>query len=258
MYRHKRKLKKSKVIVAVAVIVFVTGSVIATSYYKLYVSLLKDEVFNLVSIYIENKQLKESIELNKIQDMKLKMMEFDNKQLVKAAEAKKQLPSSYSYPIARIIDYKTPLENNVQVESIIIDLGRLDGVKEYESVISLDQYLIGVVTEIKDHTSTIRLINSEAFLKNQGISVEVGEHSTTGVLEYDPLENIPFINRISKDSTININDTVKTNGGDESRYPAGFSLGTISSISTNRFGLTLQATVELPPLSNDIYVFIVH
>ncbi|GGG19528.1 rod shape-determining protein MreC [Paenibacillus aceti] len=258
MYWYKRKRKKSKMIVAVSVVVFLIGSLFAASYYKFNVSLLQREMFHLVSIYIENKQLKKSIEFLKIQDMDLNMMESENKQLVKASKAKKQLPPSYSYSIARIIDYIPPIENNIPVESIIIDLGKLDGVKENDSVISLDQDLIGVVTEIKNHTSTIQLINSGEFLKNQGISVKVGDHSTIGVLEYDLLENTAVINKISKDSKINVNDSVKTNGGNESKYPAGFSLGTISSVSTNRFGLSLQATVELSPLPNDIYVFIVH
>lgn len=113
--------------------------------------------------YNENKELKSITTEAAIQHIKMGQLLYENQELDRAFQATKQLSSLYLCSASRI--------TNTTSTTIEIDLGDLDGIKKDYTVLSLDQYFIGVITETKEHTSTVQLINSKEFLMNNGISV---------------------------------------------------------------------------------------
>ncbi|MFC4306228.1 rod shape-determining protein MreC [Cohnella boryungensis] len=221
--------------------------------------LFRHESSNLYITYKENKKLKEVIKRAELQNSKLLQMEFENEYLTKAYETKLKLPETYL--ASRIIGEIFSIPNNIKsITFIKIDLGELDGIKINDAVISVDQYLIGMVTETSDHTSTVQLLNSEEFLTKEGIAVTVGsKNKSFGILEYDLTINQPIITKIPEINEVQAKDVIETIGGEGSKYPAHMRLGTVTDVGPGGFGLSYQASVELPkfPKLDDEFVFIV-
>ncbi|MBO7744336.1 rod shape-determining protein MreC [Paenibacillus sp. MWE-103] len=206
----------------------------------------------LYATYQENKQLKKIANQAGIRAIRMWQTETDIAELNKAKAAKKQLPATYAYKVARIAD--------AGADTIQLDLGSLDGVKQNDAVLSLDQYFVGMVTAVEKHSATVGLLNTESYMTNKGIAIRAtNKASTFGIAEYDANAERLAIKKIPPDALIKKGDVIETLGGDTSRYRPGLKIGTVAGIEVSPMGLSSEATLEIPefPTSHDVFVFII-
>jgi cell shape-determining protein MreC len=248
----KKKRKKRILFIGTISIVCIAVIGIAVFLNKEQIMNYYEETTDVLRTYKENKELKSITTEAAIQNIKIGQLQYENQELARAFQATKQLSSLYSYSTSRI--------TNATSTTLEIDLGDLDGIKKDYPVLSLDQYFIGVITETKDHSSTVQLINSKEFLMNNGISVTVkGEKKSFGIFEYDLVKKRPLINIISENDPMQVNGIIETLGGSASKYPQGLKVGKISNIDIGDMGTTRQAIVDIPEFKtlNELYVLII-
>ena len=248
----KRKRKKRILLIGTISIVCIAVIGIIVFVNKEQIMNYYEETTDVLLTYKENKELKSITAEAAIQDIKIRQLLHENQELDRALQATKQLSSLYSYSTSRI--------TNTTSTTLEIDLGDLDGIKKDYSILSLDQYFIGVITETKEHTSTVQLINSKEFLMNNGISVTIkGEKSSFGILEYDLVKKRALINMISKNDPMQVNGIIETIGGNGSKYPQGLKVGKISNIHIGDMGTTRRAIPDIPEfnIQNELFVLIV-
>jgi len=252
MYQKKRRTTTAFVVIILSGLLIGTVGFLNKGEIMNYSFSLQKGITKLRATSQENEQLKAVATATAIQNIKLIQLEFENKQLNKAVNAKKNLPQTYSYSIARIINQETP-------DTIQIDLGSLDGITKDLPVISLDQYFVGIVTKTTKHTATIQLINTREFLMSKGITVTARGKNLFGIFEYDISGNQSYINRIPSNAPLKVNDIIETAGGDASKYPKGLKIGRVTQIESGVVGLTKQATVDIQPFpgNSELFVFVV-
>ncbi len=171
----------------------------------------------LKNIFTENTRLEEKIQELIAQNTQLKELEKENEFL----RSYLKLPQSEKYQIylANIVgrDFQG-LESY-----ILIDQGSKAGIKKQMPVIVFNNILIGMVVEVFDDFSKIRLITSS----NSKIPVLIQESRAEGLIE-GTNEDVFFINLIAKDVKVEAGQTVITSGMGEI-FPRGLLIGSILS-----------------------------
>ena len=131
-------------------------------------------------------------------------------------------------------------------ETITINRGSKDGITDDMAVVAVNG-LIGKTIHVTENTSDVLLLTSPKVGKIS-VKIKKDDNYVYGLLNgYDDDKNIYKIEGISSTNPINIGDSVTTTGmGDI--FPRGILIGTISSITTDHFGLT--QIIEVTPTVN--------
>lgn len=127
-------------------------------------------------------------------------------------------------------------------QEITIYKGSVDGIKKDYLVVNEDG-LIGIIKEVKKHTSRVQLLTNEA----TQLSVQV--HSSYGVLKW---KNHSFIvEGIDNKTQVSVGDQVRTS--DLSIYPEGILIGTVENITYDDYEieqiLTISPSVSFASIS---------
>lgn len=179
------------------------------------------------------KTVKEELLNQKIDTIKLKLLEDEN------IELKKQLnfasKNSFTQLGATVIGKNIDALGN----NIIIDQGEVDGMVLDAPVIVSEGVLIGKIVRLEKNISVVRLIND-----NQSkIAVTVVNHDKSlGLIEGGYGISIR-LNYVPQNEIINVGDIVITSGL-ESNVPAGLLVGTVDTVEKEAYQPFQQAVIS--------------
>lgn len=123
-----------------------------------------------------------------------------------------------------------------------IDKGKKDGVEKNMAVINCEG-LIGRVSKVSNHTSTVKLLADENAVDKTSVKIKVNNGYVYGLLsKYDAKNNTYIVEGISENKKIPKNAEVVTTGmGD---FPSGLLIGYVKDIKTDNFDLSKVVIVS--------------
>ncbi|MDD9147695.1 MULTISPECIES: rod shape-determining protein MreC [unclassified Sporolactobacillus] len=132
---------------------------------------------------------------------------------------------------------------------VTVDKGRIDGIRTGMPVVAPGG-LIGTVSRTGNFTSEISLISDNQNV-NQ-ISAIIQNTKIYGMIEgFDATKGRLLFQKIPLSSNIKKGQIVTTSGLSD-MYPAGLLIGTVTSVSTDQYGLTKAAEVKPSANLNDL------
>ena len=197
---------------------------------------VSETVRGLLDAHHENALLKQQMETTQLAAAQAQHVFEENERLTQILSLKK---STRWQGIWATVAYREPTQWN----TVTIDKGALDGVRERSAVIAVQQGkegLAGIVVEVNDHTSKVILVRDEDFSaavilergKEEGLLVGDGQRSVK-------IKYIPLSAQIEKA------DKVYTSSS-SSIFPAGILVGEV--LSTEEDGSFKTAyTVNVEP-----------
>lgn len=211
------------------------------------------DIEDLKNTYKENKQLKKTLAQYAQNTMRLNMLEAQNKHLqeILGFTERQKNADNYQYMVAEVVSVSPdPYSNTVN-----INLGSLDGIKENMAVMSVEG-LIGRVSRVSNFTSSVQLLvdmNTESVGSaerqlEKGISATVlgKEDKVFGTIDYYSNEEQGLImTRIDQRSEMSVEpgDIVVTSGLGQI-FPKGLVIGEVSEKRVGDFGINYVATVK--------------
>lgn len=211
------------------------------------------DVEDLKNTYKENKQIKKTLTHYAQDTMRLNMLEAQNKHLqeILGFTERQKNANNYQYMVAEVVSVSPdPYSNTVN-----INLGSLDGIKENMAVMSVEG-LIGRVSRVSNFTSSVQLLvdmnaesggSAERQLE-KGIAATVlgKEDKVFGTIDYYSNEEQGLVmTRIDQWSEKNLEagDVVVTSGLGQI-FPKGLVIGVVSEKRVGDFGINYLATVK--------------
>jgi rod shape-determining protein MreC len=147
----------------------------------------------LLDLRNSNEQLREEIE-------NLKHFRWENEELKKLLSLRESTQTAIK--IARVVD----IFSNDFTQSIVLNVGKIDGISE-EDVVKNSDGLVGRITEVNNTWSRALLITD----MNSGIPVKIGETPVNAIMTGGNSDNL-LISTIHEDIQINDGDEVRTSG----------------------------------------------
>ncbi|MDD5006085.1 MAG: rod shape-determining protein MreC [Candidatus Omnitrophica bacterium] len=141
--------------------------------------------------------------------------------------------SPFALVIARVISFDA---SNIR-RSLVIDKGRNYKIRIGNPVITSDG-MVGVVAEVGNSASRILLISDTDF----SIAAKVKRSNAIGIIS-GSLEGVCKLKYLDLDDDIQRGDEI-ISSGENSRFPAGIPIGTVTDISKEQSGLTVFAVVK--------------
>ncbi len=197
----------------------------------------------LSDVYKENEQLRQTVAQYTQDQIRFNRLEADNKRLMeelKFTERQKNM-DNYRYLIAHVIGSTS----NPYERTITINLGSKDGIKP-EMVVRTVEGLVGLVSKVKNFTSTVTLISNLDPSSSKGSPVSatfLSKPDSFGIIEYDEETKTLMMSKIEEKDQPMDGDTVITSGLG-SLFPKGVIVGTVKSSQVGDFGLTYTAVIE--------------
>lgn len=197
----------------------------------------------LSDVYKENEQLRQTVAQYTQDQIKFNLLEADNKRLEDALHFTEQQKNmdNYRYLIAQVVGSTS----NPYEKTITINLGSRDGIKPEMAVRTVDG-LVGLVSKVKNFTSTVTLITSLDPNSSKGTPVSatfLGRPESFGIIEYDDETQSLQMTKIDEHDKPADGDKVITSGLG-SLFPKGIIIGTVKSSQVGDFGLTYTAIIE--------------
>ena len=161
----------------------------------------------------------------------------ENKQYEEILGLKEEFPDLKFSPPCNVI---ARTQNDIY-ESFTIDKGSRDGIKIHDPVITKSG-LVGIISEVELTYSKVTTILSPEY----PIGVYCVETKEPGYIQgtYDiAKDGLCSMKGISLDSSIKIGDIIVTSGNSE-LAPKERMIGTISEVTTDKGGLTLNAKIK--------------
>lgn len=193
-------------------------------------------------------------------ERKITLTEYDQKLISSLRSENETLRNLLEYKKS-LVDYKIIPSSIIFRESylkdtIIIDRGKKDGVTKNMAVVS-EKGLIGLVEEVYQDSSLIRLLTDTIKPTRVSIACKSGEEELYGVLDsYDKLTDTFQVTMTDKKTDIEIGSEVLTSGLG-GVFPRGILLGTVSNITTDELEISVVLKVKSEVNFKEIgYVFI--
>jgi len=202
-----------------------------------YVAGFFESLQDLTNTYEENKELKSRVENLASLEAQVQELKNDNKELRDVLGEKKTL-RDYE-PLPATVIGRNPDRWH---EMIIIDKGKLSGVKKNMAVVTANG-LIGKVKSVTQFSSTVQLLSSMD-PKNRISAIVQGKTNVYGLVEgYDSEKKLLQVKAIPSGADIQKGQTVITSGlGDV--FPKGLMIGKVVEVKQDQYGLNLTALVK--------------
>ncbi|MCM3725287.1 rod shape-determining protein MreC [Neobacillus bataviensis] len=202
-----------------------------------YVAGFFENLQDLTNTYEENKELKSRVENLASLEAQVQELKNDNKELRDVLGEKKTL-RDYE-PLPATVIGRNPDRWH---EMIIIDKGKLSGVKKNMAVVTANG-LIGKVKSVTQFSSTVQLLSSMD-PKNRISAIVQGKTNVYGLVEgYDSEKKLLQVKAIPSGADIQKGQTVITSGlGDV--FPKGLMIGKVVEVKQDQYGLNLTALVK--------------
>lgn len=184
------------------------------------------------SLEDENKNLKKQIELLKLENQKLSYLKTENDELRKLLEFK----NFYGFKrvlVAKVVGFSP----DNWVDGFFIDLGKNEGIKEGDIVVSKG-YLIGTVNLVGDRYSQVMSVNDKNF------KITVRTRKTGEICFYNGLDYKKGVLRyVRPEQDIRLSDVVETTVVN-STISEGIPVGIVRKISTKEGEFFRDVEVE--------------
>ncbi|MBM7653030.1 rod shape-determining protein MreC [Neobacillus cucumis] len=202
-----------------------------------YVAGFFENLQDLTTTYQENKELKSRVENLASLEAQVQELKQDNQDL-RAVLGEKKTLRDYE-PLPATVIGRNPDRWH---EMIIIDKGKLNGVKKDMAVVTANG-LIGKVKSVTQFSSTVQLLSSMD-PKNRISAIVQGKTNVYGLVEgYDSEKNLLQVKAIPAGADIQKGQTVITSGlGDV--FPKGLMIGKVVEVKQDQYGLNLTALVK--------------
>lgn len=203
-----------------------------------FVTGIFDNVDSLLNTYKENQHLKGRLEEFAAVQAEVTDLRSENGQLKEIVGKEADL-RDYN-PIQSTVIARNP---DQWEEKVILNKGETDGVKLNMAVMTA-QGLIGKVSLVTDHHSTVELISTQN--PNYRVSAMVigGEEGVFGLIEgYDAERHELLLKRIDAEIELEVGQQVVSSGLG-GIFPKGLVIGEITEITIDEFGLTKLAYVK--------------
>jgi len=192
---------------------------------------------DLTNTYDENKELKSRIENLASLEAQVQELKKDNKELRDVLDEKKTLRDFEPLP-ATVIGRNPDRWH----EMIIIDKGKLNGVKKNMAVVTASG-LIGKVKNVTQFSSTVQLMSSMD-PKNRISAIIQGETPVYGLVEgYDKEKKLLIVKAIPSGAKIEKDQTVITSGLG-GIFPKALMIGKVVEVKQDQYGLNQTALVK--------------
>nr|WP_306220198.1 rod shape-determining protein MreC [Cohnella sp. WQ 127256] len=201
------------------------------------------DIGRLSDVYKENEQLRQTVAQYTQDQIKFNLLEAENKRLQEDLNFTEQQKNSdnYRYLIAQV----EGSTSNPYEKTITINLGSRDGIKPEMAVRTVDG-LVGLVSKVKNFTSTVTLITNLDPNSSRGTPVSatfLSKPDSFGIIEYDDESGALQMTKIDERDKPVEGDKVITSGLG-SLFPKGIIIGTVKSSQVGDFGLTYTAIIE--------------
>lgn len=186
----------------------------------------------------ELKKLKEQASASEALVAKNQELEYQLKELQKTLELNTLLTD-------RVYLNATVLNRNLDYwyQIITLDKGKHQGVEKNMPVI-VSEGLIGLISEVSNYNSTVKLLTNEELPYKISVKIEIGDQYVYGLLTGYHFKNQTFsVEGIASNAEIPLGAKVVTTGlGEE--MPAGIIVGYVKNITTDHFDLAKIVEIE--------------
>ena len=211
----------------------------------MFISTPKTWVDYLLNVEDENKSLREKNLYLSLEMESMYYLKSENDELKEMLEFKEE--TKISVQSAKVIS--KGIQPNLI--SILINLGKVDGVKKNQPVLT-PYGVVGKVVELSNKSSNVQLISDMNFR----ISVRIMPSGATGILRWLD-KGMAQIREVQKNVDINIGDKVITSGFSDI-YPSGLPVGEVAGVYDDRSSFQKIINITLPNnLSSFQNVFVI-
>ncbi|MCH6266701.1 MULTISPECIES: rod shape-determining protein MreC [Neobacillus] len=202
-----------------------------------YVAGFFENLQDLQDTYDENKELKSRVEKIASLEAEVQELKKDNKELRDVLDEKKTLRDLEPMP-ATVIGRNPDRWH----EMIIINKGKLDGIKKNMAVVTATG-LIGKVKNVTQFSSTVQLL-SAMDPKNRISAVIQGETEVYGFVQgFDDKQKMLLVKAIPSGAKVEKGQTVITSGMG-GVFPKGLMIGKVEEVKPDQYGLNQTALVK--------------
>jgi len=210
-----------------------------------YIAGFFEDMSRLTVLYEENRELKMTLAQYAKDTARLNDLEAQNERLKEAlgfTERQRQM-NNYKYRIAEVYAASPDPFNN----TVVINLGEKDGIKENMAVMSVDG-LIGRVSRVFPFHANVQLLTDLDDRSNSSkaiaVTIKGKENESFGVIEsYDREKGLLVMNKIPRTDEMTVGDVVVTSGLGQ-LFPRGIEIGEVVSRDEGEFGITHTALVK--------------
>ena len=208
----------------------------AVSWAEDQVSGLTRNIWDIVTVYEQNKMLRNEVGQLRVQNLEASEALAENERL-RALIGYKQTMTQFDLVAARVIGRESATWSRM----IVINRGRKDGVDADMAVVT-EKGLVGHVVEAGWNTSKVQLILDPR--SSVGTSVQRAESRVAGIVQGD-LDNpmMPQMVNIPKNADVVEGDVIVTSGFG-GIYPKGIVVGLVSSLQNDSGGLLKVGLLE--------------
>lgn len=163
------------------------------------------------------------------------------KQEIKSLKAALDLNTTLS---DKVYKNATVINRNIDYwyDEVTIDKGKTNGIEKNMAVVN-NNGLIGTVTKVSNHVSTVKLLSSKSLSDKISVKINVGDTYVYGLIsKYNFKKNTYTVEGISENIEIPKGAEVVTTGMGDT-FPSGLLLGHVKKISTDNFDLSKVAVV---------------
>ncbi len=200
-----------------------------------YAENVHQTVWELLRTHQENQELKQQIEMSRILSVQAQQALEENERLSRLLELEPRARWNGTWAH---VAYREPTQWN----TVIIDKGSTDGIRERSAVLSLEdgkEGLAGIVVEVNENTAKVLLVRDKDF----SAAVQLSRGQETGLLQGGGASPVR-IKYIPLLAQVEIGDEVHT-APTSSIFPAGILVGTVSAIhKADSFQTALTVEVE--------------
>lgn len=203
---------------------------------------ISENYFILLDVQEQNQKFQEQIANLVAENTKLQEVYYQNQRLEKILQFTKQ--NNYQGQVVRVIAYSNPLDAHY----VLIDRGSDSGIQLHSAVVD-GQALVGLVTNVTDSVSTVRLI-SDALM---AVDAMIQNGRLRGLVKGQGKGLLWTF--LSSNQKVYLGSRVITSGFDE-LYPPGLVIGNITEIqdtATVTPKIKIQPFVDLDKLET-LYV----
>ncbi len=189
-------------------------------------------LLNSQKLLKENEELKNKVNQLTLEQVELKTLKSENDVLKKSLNYFKT--TNYQYLSAQIIG-----RSSFNPQLLILDQGRLAGVKENLAGIYSQGVMVGKIQKVEDQISYLLLLTDN---QSQIAAKTINEKQTIGLVKGELGINAKLI-MIPQEEEINNGDLIVTSGLEEN-IPSGFLIGEVSEIKNQPSALFKEAILN--------------
>ena len=191
---------------------------------------------DLATLRSRNDELEKSVAALTVENLGLKEVEAENARLRKLLGFAQTNPS-FDYKGGQIVGRVVGSEPNSIIQSIVIDLGKANGIEPGMPVVT-ERGLVGRITDVYNNSSRVLLINDS----NSSVNTLLQNSRLRGILRGRAGQQ-PIMDYLPQDNKVLVGDIVVTSG-ESGNFPAGVPVGQVVEVEQNDVEMFQRAVVR--------------